>query len=297
MTIGALSASDLHYRLRAGRLLLQLGPMVLRLEADQADFAAALQLLYPTAGAPDFSAEVADATLQLRREGPGLFRWLIDGQPTDKSPFISPLTLANFEWAIHHALATRLAPALAFHAAVAAHPDGRAVALIGESGSGKSTLAAGLVADGWKLVADEYLVFAPGGDVLPVPGPITLKAEAITLIRARGGSLRFGPTASHPERGEICQVGTSHTASPEDKIQVAALIFPSFVAGESALLARSDQPTAFQRLVDQSHNRHILGPAGFRQLCAVARIPSWTLTFGQLDQALDALRSTLDCGE
>lgn len=294
MTLGALDLAEVERRLHAGELLLRLGPLVARFHATLAGLASTLQLLHAEAEAPAFNEEVADLTLQLRHEGPHFYRWLVDGQPTDKPAFGAALVFANLEWALHYALSVRLAPLLAYHASVAARDDGNTVALIGVSGSGKSTLAAGLAAEGWTLVADEYLIRSPEGRIVPMPGPITLKSGSVELMRARNTSLRFGPSAPHDVRGEICQVATNKIARQTDDLRLAALIFPRFEKGAATELTRTSESDAFQALVEQSHNRHILGVAGFRQLCAVARLPSFKLVFGDLDAGLAAIRNALE---
>lgn len=294
MTIGAVEVAEIDRRLREGTLLIRVGPLVVRLQAGLHGFGRSLQLLYGAADVAEFALEVADISLQLRQDGPQFYRWLVDGQPTDKPAFGAPLVIANLEWALHHAVSMRLAPSIAFHASVAARADGKTAALIGVSGSGKSTLAAGLAADGWKLVADEYLILAPSGQLVPMPGPITLKAGSVELMRTRPGSLKFGPSAPHDVRGEICQVAAKHIARDGDDLRLAALIFPRFVKDAVLDQARITESEAFQSLVDQSHNRHILGERGFRQLCAVARLPSFSLVFGCLDDGMSAVRNVLD---
>lgn len=294
MTLASLKPAEIDRRLRGGTLLLGIGPLVVRIHATLVGLADSLHLLYAEADALDFAAEVADVTLQLRLEGPHFYRWLVDGQPTDKPAFGAPLVIANLEWALHYALAFRLAPSLAFHASVAARGDGKTVALIGISGSGKSTLAAGLAAEGWKLVADEYLIIAPSGKLVPMPGPITLKAGSVELMRGNPGVLRFEPSAPHDIRGEICQVATANIARQSDELRLAALVFPRFESGAATAIAPKSPPNAFQMLVEQSHNRHMLGVPGFRQLCAVARLPAFDLEFGSLDEGLAAIRNALE---
>ena len=294
MNIGDLAPRELRRRLAEGELLLDLGPLLLRIEAVSDSFASALPLLYADARAPEFTEEVADLSLQLRRAAAGVSVWLIDGRPIGEAkPYPDSLGIAQFEWALHWGLAASLAPAIAFHGAVAVGEDGRGVALIGESGSGKSTLVAGLVAGGWRLCADEYFIVNPAGRVVPLPGPITLKNEAIELLKQRGGELVFGPIADHPERGRIMHAAARRKCLPGDSVVVAALIFPTYTTELPFALERLSPSEVFTRLVRQSHNRQMLGPHGFHRLAAVAQTPASALWFRDLDEALTAVRATL----
>ncbi len=274
-------------------MLVRIGPLVLRIQADDRPFADAFGALYAEYNAAAIETEVADITLQLRRAAPGRFIWLFNGLPIDRPQFPAELVFANFEWGIHFAIATSLAPSISFHGSVTSQPDGRTVALVGSSGSGKSTLAAGLMAGGWNLLADEFLVVSPGGELLPLPAPITLKNQSIALIRELGGPLVFGPVARDEARGELAHVSSSHALPARLPSTLDAIVFPTFAEGESTTFVRVDQPTAFQFLVVQSHNRHVLGPDGFRLLAEVARTPAWVLRFSILAEGLAAVRSSI----
>ncbi|MEP6589993.1 MAG: hypothetical protein ABJC19_02315 [Gemmatimonadota bacterium] len=244
-----------------------------------------------------FDEEVADLTYQLRRSGLGLWVWLVNGAPTERAPFPAELILTHFEWAIHDSIAWALAPSLAFHAAVVADGTGRGIALVASSGSGKSTLAAGMVSEGWYLVADEFFVTAPSGQLMPMPGPITLKNESISVIRARGGPVLIGPSVQEPARGTLAHVRSTNPLPPDLSIRVEALIFPTFGQDQELQLSRVTAPHAFQQLMLQSQNLHLLGEPGFRLLSVVARIPAWSLHFSTLDDGIRAAITSLSAAE
>jgi HprK-related kinase A len=290
--LAALPPDQLHARLANGDLLLRLGPFLIRIDADNSSFEGALRTLYAGAEVGDVAVEVADATFQLRRSGPATWLWLIDGlPPRNWSPFGSDLAIAQFEWAVHTAMPTALAPSLAVHAAVIADDVGNAIAMVGSSGSGKSTLAAGLVGSGFRLVADEFLIIAPDGAVVPMPGPITLKEASIEIIRQRWPQLVFGPVGVHPDRGPVCHVVAPATAGQEAAVRLRALLLPQYSTKSESGIEQTPTVDVFYKLVEQSHNRHILGPPGFRTLCALARLPTASLVFHDLDQGLAAVRS------
>ncbi|MES2304233.1 MAG: hypothetical protein V4558_01925 [Gemmatimonadota bacterium] len=270
--------------------------MVLRLQAEHGEFSGDFRLLYSESEVVPPLEEVADLTYQLRPTAPGLWTWLVNGAPTQRSPFPAPLVLTHFEWAIHDSVTWALAPAIGFHAAVVANSTGAAVALVASSGSGKSTLAAGMVAAGWYLVADEFFVTSPDGSVVPMPGPITLKNESIELIRARGGPLVIGPTVHDPARGALAHVRPAVRLPSDLRVDVRSLVFPTFGLDERLLFDRVTPPYTFQQLTLQSQNKHLLGIPGFRMLSRVARIPAWKLQFNALSQAIEAVASSLDAG-
>jgi HprK-related kinase A len=269
----------------------KLGRLSLAIESSSAEFDRAFGTLYGVVGGYA-SDSVPDVVFQLRPEGRSLYRWFVDGEPVEDS--CSPaLALAHFEWAMHEALAVALLPAVTVHAAVAAHPTGPGLAMVGISGSGKSTLVAGLVASGWTLFADEFFVIEPAGNYVPMPGVITLKGAAIDLIRNRSRNITFSETAEDPFRGLLAHLATSRVASLDFDLQLKAVVFPRFQAGAPVSLTRLDSSSAFFRIAEQSHNYHLLGSRAFHNLATLARVPSFALDFGDLDSGLDALRSVM----
>jgi HprK-related kinase A len=297
VTLGELTPAVLRERLRRGELLLDLGPVICRIEANSEFFASALHTLYAGARAPTVSEDVADITMQLRPVAAGLHFWLVDGRPARApSPFTDQMTMAEFEWALHFGLATALSPALSFHGAVAVRDDGKAVAMIGKSGSGKSTLLGGLVGSGWTLCADEFFNVTADGRVIPLPGVITFKGNAVGLMMTRASDLIFGPVAEHADRGTIVHAAARRTSRVGDPIRVSALIFPTFGEHYPTSLDPIAEPDTFTRLSEQSHNAHVLGAEGFHMLARVARTPAWALWFSDLDAGLARIRSTLEEG-
>lgn len=67
------------------------------------------------------------------------------------------------------------------HGAVLSGPAG-AVFLAGASGAGKTTLAAGLIASGWRMLAEDIAAFGPGWTVCPMPFALSIKEGAVPLL-------------------------------------------------------------------------------------------------------------------
>ena len=86
------------------------------------------------------------------------------------------------EWGLNWCVATQCHQYLILHAAVLER-GGRALIMPAPPGSGKSTLCAALVARGWRLFSDELaLIEIGGGQIVPLPRPISLKNESIDRI-------------------------------------------------------------------------------------------------------------------
>jgi HprK-related kinase A len=291
--VGDLQLPDLQARLRRGDLLLAFGPLQARVLAGDADYATAIHSLYAGWPATSVADTVADMSLALRRLRLDRWVWVVDGRETGRT-FTRDMALAQFEWAMHLALAVTLAPLVSVHAAVAVRPDGRALALVGRSGSGKSTLTAGLVASGWSLAADEFLVLDPAGAVIPVPGVITLKGSAIDLIRGRNRDGVFGPVGVDPERGPVAHYGTPRAIHDGAALDLRTIIFPRYTAGAEPLVRPIPRGEAIIRLGAQSHNLHLVGPAGFEPVARLARRPVHAIRYASLDAGMALANDLLD---
>jgi HprK-related kinase A len=292
--VGELTPRALRAGLRRGGLVLPFGPIEARIVADDAGFAAAFHRLYATWDAVPASRAVADLTLCLRRLDLHSWGWLVDGS-IPRRTFTREMTPANFEWAMHLAMAGALAPRVSVHAAVAVRPDGRAVALVGRSGAGKSTLAAGLTAAGWGLASDEFLVVQPDGTLVPVPAVITLKGRSIDLIRSRsGGAGVFSAVMVDPVRGPIAHYAAPRFVTDGSAFDLRAIVFPRYEPDEEPLVRPIARGEAILRLGRQSHNLHLTGPDGLGLIADLARRPVHAIRYGDLDTAMNQVNGLLD---
>lgn len=71
--------------------------------------------------------------------------------------------------------------------------DAGAVFLAGESGAGKSTLSAGLVARGWRLLAEDLAAFGDAWRVQPLPFALSIKDGAVDALAADFPGLATAP--------------------------------------------------------------------------------------------------------
>lgn len=293
MRVADLSPGSLRSSLRAGRLLLPFGPLQARIIANEAGFARSLHRLYGSWDAVAADTDVGDITLCLRRRGLRHWVWVVNGR---ESPRIFPraMALAQFEWAMHLAMAVALAPRVSIHAAVVVRPDGPAAALVGRSGTGKSTLAAGLVAAGWTLAADEFLVLEPSGGIAPVPAVITLKGSSIDLIRSRSPDGTFSAVAIDADRGPIAHYAAPRLARPDAGIDLRTIVFPRYAADADPLVRALPRGEAIIRLGRQSHNLHLAGPEGFRLVASLARRPVHAVRYASLDAGMQAVNDLLE---
>jgi HprK-related kinase A len=291
--VGELPLGGLRSRLRQGDLLLSFGPVQARVISGDVSFGIALHRLYSRWDAVSSASAVADLTLCLRRTGLGRWTWFVDGRPSPRT-FGRGMALAHFEWTMHLAMAGALAPHVSVHAAVVVRPDGRAVALVGRSGSGKSTLAAGLVAAGWSLAADEFLVLDPAGSIIPVPAVITLKGDSIDLIRARLPGAVFGPLAVDPDRGPISHFAAPRVVTDGKSLDLRAILFPRYVQGAEPLVRSIPRGEAIIRLGQQSHNLHLVGPEGLGLVAGLARRPVHAIRYASLDAGMQLVNELVD---
>jgi HprK-related kinase A len=291
--VADLSPGSLRSSLRADGLLLPFGPLQARVIANEAGFARCLHRLYGSWDAMPADRDVGDITLCLRRRGLRHWVWVVNGRESQRT-FRRPMALAQFEWAMHLAMAVALAPRVSIHAAVVVRPDGRAAALVGRSGTGKSTLAAGLVAAGWTLAADEFLVLEPSGGIVPIPAVITLKGNSIDLIRSRSPVGTFSPVAVDPERGPIAHYAAPRLARPDADIDLRTIIFPRYAADAEPTVRTLPRGEAIIRLGRQSHNLHLAGPEGFRLVAGLARRPVHAIRYAGLDAGMQAVNDLLE---
>jgi HprK-related kinase A len=260
------------------------------------ELAAPLHLLYadfplePPGGICDFHVRLRARPLRLpwreRR-----FEFLLDGAPAF-APFSRRFALAALEWGLNwcvYGLAHRF---LVLHAAVVER-DGRALLLPGRPGAGKSTLCAALVLAGWRLLSDELALIEPEqGRVRAIARPISLKNEAIDLIRGLAPNAIFGPPAIETHKGTV-----AHMKPPSASVRRAGeaavprwIVMPRFVAGHALALDPVSKASAFWGLVDNSLNYGSLGETGFATAVrTVERCRCYTLTHSDIDRAVAAL--------
>jgi HprK-related kinase A len=155
---------------------------------------------------------------------------------------------------------------LLLHAS-SAEKQGRVLVMTGESGSGKSTLSALLSEHGWRFMGDEFALIDPiNGHIHPFPRPVSLKNEAIEVMRRLIPAERFGPLQANTAKGDICHLMPDSAAIAAMNIPAAPalILFPSY--GPPRAIRPVGTSEVFVRLTQASTNYTALGETGFDAL-------------------------------
>lgn len=181
---------------------------------------------------------------------------------------------------------------LLLHAS-AVERDGRAVLMTGMSGAGKSTLAALLMARGWRLMGDEFVLTEPAtGLAYAFPRLISLKNEAISLVEAAVPRGRFGPLLEGTPKGTIRHLvpDARAIAAMEDPATPSLLLFPRF--GFEAAQRPVATSEAFVRLTQASTNYVNLGERGFSALTRLVKtVPAIAIDYPDADTAIEMVEA------
>lgn len=163
----------------------------------------------------------------------------------------------------------------------------------GARGSGKSTLAAAMVAAGAGFVTDDYAPLdRASGHVWPVPYAPSIKRGSWRAVRRRYPDLDARPV--HELAGlqiRYLDLDASRVAPLSRGLAVGALVFPRYKAGAALEQRRMTAAEAFAALC---HARSILDrrPEVLEEtLRFVERTPAYRLVYGDLDHAVERVRS------
>lgn len=295
MLISQIDPQDFIRRLRAGDLLLNIQPFMLRLKSDIAELGTDIQQMYgdfccgDETDFADFDVAVVKSS-RIWPRGTLTARFIFDGLP-----FFTPLpayqALAMFEWGVNWCIAAHAHQYLIIHAAVIER-DGKAAILPAPPGSGKSTLCAALVCRGWRLLTDELALYdLDTGLLTPMARPVNLKNESISLIKA------FEPTASMARVVPNTSKGSVSLMRPPThsvlQIDVPAqprwIVTPRYLAGASAKMESKGGAETFMLLAEQSFNYEIHGARGFHGLAdLVEQTANYEFTYSKLDDAISS---------
>jgi HprK-related kinase A len=267
------------------------GPRCFRIGSDWRAPVDAVNALYRDYPAP--ASPIPDYTVRLEaaKFGRRLFRPSISIRGDYTLPEAVPQSLAHglisAEMAMNLQMALGERHFLLLHAS-SVEKDGKVLIMTGESGSGKSTLSALLGAQGWRFMGDEFALIDPiSGDVHPFPRPVSLKNEAITVMRALLPSTRFGPVQLATAKGDICHLipDSAAIAAMNDPAPPALILFPGY--GLPRDIRSVGTSEAFVRLTQASTNYTALGEAGFDALTRlVTRVPACAIDYPDTDTAL-----------
>ena len=150
--------------------------------------------------------------------------------------------------------------------------DGKVLILTGKSGSGKSTLSALLGERGWRFMGDEFALIDPEtGLAHPFPRPVSLKNQAIEVIKDACGEQRLGPLMEATPKGDIrhLRVPDDAVAAMETPGKPALILFPRF--GHERAVRPMGASEVFVRLTQASTNYVALGERGFKALTGLVK--------------------------
>ena len=275
-------------------LTLQIGPATFRIGSAWRQPVEELTRLY--AGYPDRHDAIADFTVRLQPAGP-LRRWVrpsifITGDHglADAAPMSLAHGLLAAEMGMNLQMALGWRRHLLLHAS-SVEKDGRALVMTGESGAGKSTLAALLGERGWRLMGDEFaLLDLDSGAILPFPRLVSLKNQAIGVVKDVVGAQRMGPMLQATAKGDIRHLvpRPDAVARMAQGAMPAMLLFPRF--GHDAAIRPVGQGEAFMRLTQASTNYVALGEPGFAALTRfVTDVPACAMDFPSGEVAFDMI--------
>ncbi|UZK66211.1 HprK-related kinase A [Sphingomonas sp. M1-B02] len=270
---------------------LRIGPIGFRIGCDWRAPIAALDDLYaeypkPQDDIPDFNVHLFAA-----RPWRLLLRPSVHIGGDFVIPDAAPLPLAQGLLAAEMGMNLQMALGqrryLLLHAS-AVERDGKALLMTGASGAGKSTLAALLMAQGWRLMGDEFALLDPAtGLIHGFPRLISLKNEAVGVLEQALPKARFGPRLEGTPKGLIRHLvpDARAIAAMDAPARPALILFPNF-GFESA--EREVMPSeTFVRLTQASTNYVTLAEPGFEGLTTLVRtVPARALDYPDTKTAL-----------
>lgn len=190
--------------------------------------------------------DTPETRIEVRAAGEGTAVVLRDGSPRRTSGAAEGLKEAVYQALIEFFWPGKTVDTL-LHAAAVACGD-TAICFPAPSGSGKSTLIAWLSGHGFEYLADDLSAVDPGGDVLPLPLPISLKEGSWPVIDQPFATI---------DSQDVFKVGQTQVrlVTPPDAwsarpTRVRALIFPQYASGSDAVISRIRPSEALVRLRD-----------------------------------------------
>lgn len=204
----------------------------------------------------------------------------------------SALDLATARRAAIQALMMALLPQSAIAAILHASSvsrGGRAIVLAGATGSGKSTLSLGLVGAGCGYVADDFTALdASGTAVTRFPIAASVKSGSLAAIGAafpQLSTLRAFATGDRVVR----YLDLAARAHGADSTPIKALVFPKYAESNANSIERMTPEEAFFALLDTGSEvvglHRSMRPIAY----LVNTVPAWSLTFHDMDWAIETL--------
>lgn len=295
LRVKQLSIDEFGNRLATG-IGLEIGPFAAFVIADPVWLREPLHLLYA-----DYPVLAEDnvfsfhVKLETHRGFPRfnrkLVRFSVDGRvPHESMP--ADQALPVLEWGINLVIAMRSHAYLMLHSAVVEF-DGGALLLPAEPGFGKTTLCAGLSLHGWRLFSDEFGLVRPRTEeLIPIPRPLALKNESISVLRDYSQSAIIGPETPNTRKGTV-----AHLRPPGCSVREAArgaparwVVFPEWRRSGPCVLEKMPRSEAFMMLASNAFNYELLGEDGFHTVASIVKhAQCFKLSYSNLEEAVERL--------
>ena len=302
MKVSTLPPIEPAHRLKQG-VNLRIGPFVVRVQSSIPDVIEGIRLLY--ADYPqerdstfvDFHVRLAPPRSPRRWFRPQVLFFFDGSVPFKPLPLNQAFPL--FEWGLNWCVAKHVNQYLILHAGVI-EKGGHAVIMAAPPSSGKSTLCAGLVARGWRLLSDELALISPeDGRLIPLPRPVSLKNDAIDVIRSFAPEVTIGRESADTTKGTV-----AHMKAPDDSIaradehaRPAWVICPKYETGAPARLEPRSRAQTFMHVIKNAFNYSVLGVRGFQTAAALIDVcDCYDFTYSSLDEAVSIFDS-LELGQ
>ena len=293
MNVGQFAKETLTTKLCHSGLDIQTGPFVVRIRARIKPLIEQICILYqdfPVSkdGFADFHINI-DERWNIIRGGRRQAACRLNGENVFL-PLPRNQALGMFESGLNWAIFTSIYHYLILHAA-AVERNGYAAILTAPSGSGKSTLCAALINRGWRLLTDELTILsASDRKILPLARPVSLKNDAISLIRQFAPQAIFGHEIPNTSKGTIAYMRAPQESVTRmnDSAIPAWLIFPEYAMGKTLEAESMGKVSAFTRIPSGLVNYPVLGSLGFHLLTQlIDETDCYSLIYSDLDEAID----------
>ena len=177
-----------------------------------------------------------------------------------------------------------------FHAS-AISKGNQCVLFLGGSGSGKSTISALLMANGYDLLADDFVpVDAIACDVFFFPAAISVKKNALDHLIPIYPQLESAKQFYYPEMDKTVRYlpPHHHFENQSSSRPCKALVFVKYVKGSGLTIEKMPQDTAFQHIVPDSWISPLPENAS-RFLDWFLKMPCYQLTYSDNELMLETI--------
>ena len=295
MKLQQLPRRDLRRKLAGPGVWIRTGPFSFKVQSSIASVAEGLAELYgqfEVRSEHETSADfhvVVNSRINLRRWPRRQAEFSLNGvRPFQPLPHDQAFSM--LECGLNWGMSTQTQQYLILPAAVV-EKNGLAAMLIGPMGAGKSTLTAALVLSGWRLLSDEFMLINPAtGLIQPIPRPIILKNESISIIRKFSKDVFISRISYDSLKNTV-----AHMRPPRESVRrqheparPGWLIFPQWSAQASAHLTPCPESETLKFF-----DEHLFsGPDSHKDMVPFVKqqiktIPGFDFVYSQLDQAIE----------